>query len=883
MGTKDVLPATPVKAHTSSNANLQSTQQLSGNTPVTRKLAPQYTGSDWTVHKSRTAVKDDLGPYIPELPYEFFKDNILPPLHRKANVKGTITRLKKAGVITNAGNSSRWTAFPEDPHKQSDENKVFAKLASVVNAIFDNSGCPKKQERIVAYESLPDSIPLCCVDEKLGRPDGYLLFKNRFLADREDGRRYWRDIATPAEFKLQDTRDTLQDDVNKICWNMYQVMQEDARRRFVFAFTIENTQMRVWMANRSDVLVSQPFNFIEDHEKFVHFFLSQAYAEEHELGLDPTMTMVSAEPNKVPMYDIVVRVVSKINGREKIENQTYRTQKLINDDGAKALRGRGTRVWKVHRVVRNVVDFRKPGVLKDAWVDEDREREGDILEAIRDQKGLTEVAGNILKALFLTPIARGDVFIGNTRDGTRTLITRGVAVPDDSTKFPLRVPDSHQPSHAKSTVLDAIAHGDPSPSDAMIQAQRLVKYFSKFHHRIVFAEECKPLSKVESLCTVFSTLFDVTLGLMIMHQNGPGWVHRDISAGNILLDMNGNETKLSDLEYAKKLDVKTAHEIRTGTANFMAVEVDQQVYIYAYESRKPKVGPKSIDRYAAAFFRREKGNLAATGDSLSAPGPSQPPKSEKLFQYNPTHDLESLWWVAAYFVVNKETFLASPRSSSDTPVTPANSHSRLTEKQRTYARSLFYGSLPRVIAMSSTEDTPIDEHMRSLPSYLSRVCEALIELRKTLRAHYGTIEHPAFEIDKNVCNELYETFMDTFSALAEDLKDADIIVKPIPRDRNQEGLRVDTARASTTAATKRSTKRQFEDEVDTSTGSKRRKANAEVDPPAEAVAEASGSVPKPKKGKGSERKKKGTSQEAKVATEAAGSRVTRSRSSSRKF
>ncbi|KAI0685242.1 hypothetical protein BC835DRAFT_1457931, partial [Cytidiella melzeri] len=333
-------------------------------------------------------------------------------------------------------------------------------------------------------------------------------------ADREDGRRYWRDIATPAEFKLQDTRDTLQDDVNKICWNMYQVMQEDARRRFVFAFTIENTQMRVWMANRSDVLVSQPFNFIEDHEKFVHFFLSQAYAEEHELGLDPTMTMVSAEPNKVPMYDIVVRVVSKINGREKIENQTYRTQKLINDDGAKALRGRGTRVWKVHRVVGKVVDFRKPGVLKDAWVDEDREREGDILEAIRDQKCLSEVAKSALKSLFLTPIARGDVFVGNTPDGTRTLITRGAKVPDNATTFPLHVPVSHQSSHAKTTTLDAVAGagGTTGQLNPMIQSQKLVKYFSKFHHRLVFEEECKPLSQVDSLHTVFLALLQVTAG-----------------------------------------------------------------------------------------------------------------------------------------------------------------------------------------------------------------------------------------------------------------------------------------------------------------------------------------------------------------------------------
>lgn len=39
-------------------------------------------------------------------------------------------------------------------------------------------------------------------------------------------------------------------------------MKRDPRRRFVFGCTIENTQMRVWMMNRAEVVVSQPFNFI---------------------------------------------------------------------------------------------------------------------------------------------------------------------------------------------------------------------------------------------------------------------------------------------------------------------------------------------------------------------------------------------------------------------------------------------------------------------------------------------------------------------------------------------------------------------------------------------------------------------------------------------
>lgn len=51
-------------------------------------------------------------------------------------------------------------------------------------------------------------------------------------------------------------------DVMKTCWNMYQVMHDDPRRRFVHAFTIENTTTRLWFASRSEILVSEPFNFM---------------------------------------------------------------------------------------------------------------------------------------------------------------------------------------------------------------------------------------------------------------------------------------------------------------------------------------------------------------------------------------------------------------------------------------------------------------------------------------------------------------------------------------------------------------------------------------------------------------------------------------------
>lgn len=60
-------------------------------------------------------------------------------------------------------------------------------------------------------------------------------------------------------------------DMKKLCRSMYQIMLEDPRRRFVFGFTIENTRMRLWRGNRTEVLVSEPFNFITVRQLYAIF------------------------------------------------------------------------------------------------------------------------------------------------------------------------------------------------------------------------------------------------------------------------------------------------------------------------------------------------------------------------------------------------------------------------------------------------------------------------------------------------------------------------------------------------------------------------------------------------------------------------------------
>ena len=65
-----------------------------------------------------------------------------------------------------------------------------------------------------------------------------------------------------------------------------------------------------------------------------------------------------------------------------------------------------------------------------------------------------------------------------------------------------------------------------------------------------------------------------------------------------------------------------------GTSYFVAVEVTSQAYLF----RPPP------PRMQGAEYEK---------------GPPYPrPKHYKFFR-NPLHDLESLWWIAVYFIVNK--------------------------------------------------------------------------------------------------------------------------------------------------------------------------------------------------------------------------------------
>ncbi|KJA27032.1 hypothetical protein HYPSUDRAFT_198334 [Hypholoma sublateritium FD-334 SS-4] len=478
--------------------------------------------------------------------------------------------------------------------------------------------------------------------------------ENRVIPVDEIDKPNWFDIAFVEEYKLGEKPADLNDNIYKILWSLHHIMHTDHRRRFTFGLTIENRNTRIWFCCRQIVIVSQPFDFSKDASKLIHLITSLAYATPTQLGYDPTMALKWR--NNAWHYDIYV-TTQLPDGTEY--TQKYETYRVICD-AANNIRGRATRVYEA-----NIVDpegKRSPlrAVIKDSWIDVGRAKEGDTLSQILEGASPEE------KSLFLTVLQHGVVQIDGRDDSTQDLILDGQSFfsnketktneggnstrhrfmltklpeknedgSDDSVHsahelvyntplFPLYHPERSESNDSKSnqeapsapsssqrsSATRASSIPPPAPTDALphktpYEAKRPVIYSPKVHYRIAFQEVGVSLLSMAGsgrlrISHVLQAMLDVTLALKFMAKRG--YVHRDVSAGNVL--MYNGRAKLADLEFAKVYGSGQTSYVRTGTYSFMSEEVACGKYTF------------------------------------------QP--QHKFFLHSPVHDLESLWWVGVW-------------------------------------------------------------------------------------------------------------------------------------------------------------------------------------------------------------------------------------------
>ncbi|KAG8728726.1 hypothetical protein FRC11_010327, partial [Ceratobasidium sp. 423] len=580
-------------------------------------------------------------PEVPEVTLDSLMDGVLHALSLE-ELKSTYDRLILDGHIEGSDTDNpKWSCLPKIPSLRDEKEDVTFKFLGVIAQAIRAShpGVAKLRVELEVAGRINPVGP----HHNTSRPDGYF----RVIGDPLRAPVHWADMIMPMEFKNKCTTGTQADDFAKVMWSMHHIMRNDPRRRYVHGLTCEDTTARLWFNNRSDVVVSEKFDVNKDWKYLVRIILSILVAPRVDLGYDLDIEVVSPhDENLEPSYDITIH-----NPDTKKKN-VYRTIGIISDVGADSMVGRGTRVWKV-RKFENGHLVGPIYALKDVWVREDREPEHLIIQKIREQEPE-------YSRYFLTPIDFGFAPLNSASPSIpdSTHKTMGPQSNLEPTRMVVRIlfirilgnhTTESQSQKTSSTSRHGVGRGNDVPG-SKLEGHRDFGYLSKhprLHYRIVFEEIGDPVHDLRHFNKIFLAIQGGWEGLHALHLCLH--VHRDVSSGNILLvpgsDALPERGVIMDLEYTKATDdTKEPHDVKTGTAAFMATEVAAMAHLRLQDQRDDARLAKLSD---VALGLEE----PLTSDDEQTPlSQLLPEKPLPPFRHNPLHDMESIWWLCLWIM-----------------------------------------------------------------------------------------------------------------------------------------------------------------------------------------------------------------------------------------
>lgn len=188
----------------------------------------------------------------------------------------------------------------------------------------------------------------------------------------------------------------------------------------------------------------------------------------------------------------------------------------------------------------------------------------------------------------------------------------------------------------------------------------------------------------------------------------------------------------------------------------MAVEVDMKQHLFIPRKepwRLPSVEPPGT------VWDLLSGEVSESQTSSTSPPTSATKPTIRVFRYNPLHDLESLWWVAVYFLYRREivqpTGVASSRQSESASWNP--------EAQRAYADKIFCDQLARYIAIT---DADFGRNIEVLHPSIRPLASLLENVRVQLVAFYRKAEADTDSVDHRCADGLHEVFVEKFVRIA---------------------------------------------------------------------------------------------------------------------
>ncbi|KAI3326667.1 hypothetical protein HD806DRAFT_487810 [Xylariaceae sp. AK1471] len=444
-----------------------------------------------------------------------------------------------------------WTGWPEDVKQES----VLAWLADIVEHFLQwaQEYRPTTTRRPLAQPDTPLEGSVAKRKLDVGLVDDPKADKAR--------KYHWSHILVPGELKSNPNDDTASKAHLDIARYVREVFTAQPTRRFVLAFTLCGDWMRLWEFDRLGGIASEKFNINKDGQRFVSAILGFLWMDDEALGFDPTIT--------------------KSEHQRYIEiQQDTKTVRLILDKvirSAHSIVGRATICWKAYLEGNKS----KPFVVKDSWQFPERDEEGELLQQATQQK-VTNVARHYYHETVRIQ-AKDDDIQGSVRRGldiTRASNYRtGRARNLQTLTVEAISRNSSTGSKRSSSQTDALLpSGKRSRSGSASPTKHDNKLLpNRIHRRIVLCDYGEPIYKASSRAALLGALEGCIRGHESLLE--AGFLHRDISINNLMINEGNKESHLSsfliDLDLAIEVDRIEASGAKgiTGTRAFMAIGV----------------------------------------------------------------------------------------------------------------------------------------------------------------------------------------------------------------------------------------------------------------------------------------------------------------------
>ncbi|KAL1749056.1 hypothetical protein HDZ31DRAFT_71147 [Schizophyllum fasciatum] len=511
------------------------------------------------------------------------------------------------------------------------ENAHFGRLVHVVDAIVTAAATrfPRfaLDKRTCLFECRPDNETLSEVPGASFHVDAiHYLAESTYTSTARAGSAHCStmpsreqthnintaDVVASWEVKLAHDPKTVRDDERKTIGAAGHYLFADIRRKFHFSITVENTTARLWCHSRSHSVVTKAFDIHKHKDELIQWILFVSYGTEYQLGFDPTVIRVLDKRNRW-QYQFDVR------HRDGML-RTYQTREILHENCAAALYTRAMRVFKVRLVTErgNGDSFSEEDpqarALRDYWLNDDEqtklesEIQNTLFAALRACTSSEEEALEILKH-FMGILADGVVEWEDQRDCVP-------GPPDDAE--PYIYTDEKNPKGTKASGTKVKGNdlrakaGYVGPGKAPKPVVELLQLLGRKHCRTLYDHVCIDLYKVHDPAVFFFALERTVFVLSWLRRIG--WLHRDISPGNVMLrclstDLNRPlceryVVKIADLEYCREYSRISRHDPITGTGDYMAVEAQLRKHFF-HNRKVPKLASRVFPNLTEATSERE--------------------------------------------------------------------------------------------------------------------------------------------------------------------------------------------------------------------------------------------------------------------------------------